>query len=209
MFDCDSLSLFVLSGLLLNVTPGPDVLYIVGRSLGQGRAAGVVSALGIAAGTLVHIFAAATGLSALMAAEPLAYDIVRYAGAVYLVWLGVKVLRSKQSALHVRALEQTPLRRIFLQGVTTNVLNPKVALFFLAFLPQFTDPARGPVWAQMLGLGFIFQFNGLLVCVAYALAAHRLGEWLRSRYDVAAWLNRAMGALFVGLGVRLALGGRR
>ncbi len=209
MIDINSLIVFIGAGLLLNITPGPDVLYIVGRSLGQGRAAGVVSALGIAAGTLFHIAAATSGLSALMLAQPLAYDGVRYAGAAYLVWLGLRAIVSRQSALDVKVLAPTPLRQIFLQGVTTNVLNPKVALFFLAFLPQFTDPARGPVWAQMLALGFIFQFNGLLVCTGYALAAHTFGAWLRSRYDVAGWLTRAMGGLFIALGLRLALGSRR
>ncbi len=209
MIDLGSLTVFITAGLLLNITPGPDVLYIVGRSLGQGRAAGVVSALGIAAGTLFHIGAATSGLSALMAAQPLAYDAVRYAGAAYLVWLGVQALRSKGAALTVRALDRTPLRQIFFQGVTTNALNPKVAIFFLAFLPQFTDPARGPVWMQMLALGLIFQFNGLLVCIAYALVADRIGAFLRSRFDVAGWLTRAMGGLFILLGLRLALGDRR
>lgn len=209
MIDLGSLTIFITAGLLLNITPGPDVLYIVGRSLGQGRAAGVVSALGIAAGTLFHVAAATSGLSALMAAQPLAYDAVRYAGAAYLVWLGVQALRSKGAALTVRALDRTPLRQIFFQGVTTNALNPKVAIFFLAFLPQFTDPARGPVWAQMLVLGLIFQFNGLLVCIAYALVADRIGAFLRSRFDVAGWLARAMGGLFILLGLRLAFGDRR
>lgn len=209
MIDLGSLTIFITAGLLLNITPGPDVLYIVGRSLGQGRAAGVVSALGIAAGTLFHVAAATSGLSALMAAQPLAYDAVRYAGAAYLVWLGVQALRSKGAALTVRALDRTPLRQIFFQGVTTNALNPKVAIFFLAFLPQFTDPARGPVWMQMLALGLIFQFNGLLVCIAYALVADRIGAFLRSRFDVAGWLTRAMGGLFILLGLRLAFGDRR
>lgn len=209
MIDLGSLTIFITAGLLLNITPGPDVLYIVGRSLGQGRAAGVVSALGIATGTLFHVAAATSGLSALMAAQPLAYDAVRYAGAAYLVWLGIQALRSKGAALTVRALDRTPLRQIFFQGVTTNALNPKVAIFFLAFLPQFTDPARGPVWMQMLALGLIFQFNGLLVCIAYALVADRIGAFLRSRFDVAGWLTRAMGGLFILLGLRLALGDRR
>lgn len=209
MPDSNDLLLFVGAGLLLNITPGPDVLYIVGRSLSQGRLAGVVSALGIAAGCLVHIAAAAFGLSALGLALPLAYDIVRYAGAAYLLWLGVRAWRAGAPGGDVRAMQPASLGRIFRQGMVTNVLNPKVALFFLAFLPQFTDASRGPLPLQFLLLGSIFVVNGTVVCVAYALAASWLGEWMRARYDVATWMNRAMGGLFIALGLRLALGGRR
>jgi threonine/homoserine/homoserine lactone efflux protein len=143
-----------------------------------------------------------------MLALPLAFDAIRYAGAAYLVWLGVRALRGRAGVLNIRALEQTSLAQVFRQGMLTNVLNPKVALFFLAFLPQFTDPARGPLAPQFVLLGIIFIVNGFAVCVAYALAASWLGEWLRTRYDVSTWLNRAMGTLFIGLGVRLALGRR-
>jgi threonine/homoserine/homoserine lactone efflux protein len=207
--DTTSLLVFVGAGLLLNITPGPDVLYIVGRSLGQGRVAGLVSVLGISAGCLVHVAAAALGLSALMLALPLAYEAVQYAGAAYLIWLGVRALASTASPLQTRQVEPERLGRIFRQGVLTNVLNPKVALFFLAFLPQFTDPARGPLSLQITFLGLIFVSNGTLVCVGYALGASWLGQWLQTRYGVTTWLNKAMGALFVGLGLRLAFGGRR
>ena len=208
MPDTNNLLLFVGAGLLLNITPGPDVLYIVGRSLSQGRLAGVVSALGIAAGCLFHIAAGALGLSALMLALPLAYDIVRYAGAAYLVWLGVRAFRAVPLG-HVQALQPVSLGRIFRQGMVTNVLNPKVAIFFLAFLPQFTDASRGPLALQFLLLGSIFVVNGTVVCLAYALAASWLGGWLSARYGVSTWLNRAMGGLFIALGLRLALGDRR
>ncbi len=209
MPDSNDLLLFVAAGLLLNITPGPDVLYIVGRSLGQGRVAGIVSALGIGAGCLVHIAAAALGLSALMVTLPLAYDTVRYAGAAYLVWLGVRGWRSRSGALGTGQLKPATLGQTFLQGMVTNVLNPKVALFFLAFLPQFTNAARGSLPLQFVLLGSIFVVNGTIVGLAYALAASWLGGWLESRYDIAGWLNRAMGGLFVLLGIRLALGGRR
>lgn len=209
MFDAALLATFVVAGLLLNVTPGPDVLYIVGRSLAQGRAAGVVSALGIATGSLVHVAGATLGLSAVLATTPMAFDVVRYAGAAYLVWLGVRALRSRAATLTIDQTGTFSRAAIFRQGAITNILNPKVALFFLAFLPQFTDPARGSVALQAAVLGLIFIANGLLVCVAYALGASALGAWLRTRYDVHTWMNRAMGALFVGLGVRLALGARR
>jgi threonine/homoserine/homoserine lactone efflux protein len=200
--------IFVSAGLLLNITPGPDVLYIVGRSLGQGRLAGVVSSLGIASGSLIHIAAGALGLSALMLAVPAAYDVVRYAGAAYLAFLGYRALVGR-SALDVRALAPVPLGRIYRQGIVTNVLNPKVALFFLAFLPQFTDAARGPLPLQFTLLGLVFVVNGTLVCLAYALAASWIGEWLKGRYAVSTWMNRAMGGLFVALGLRLACENRR
>lgn len=209
MFEPGAIIAFVAAGLLLNITPGPDVLYIVGRSLAQGRMAGVISSLGIAAGSLVHVAGAALGLSAILAATPAAFDVVRYAGAAYLVWLGVGALRRRGAALAIDESGTPSRAAIFRQGAVTNILNPKVALFFLAFLPQFTDPARGPVTAQAVVLGLIFIVNGLVVCVGYALAASAVGAWLRTRYDVHAWMHRAMGVLFLGLGLRLAFGSRR
>lgn len=209
MPEYSSLLAFIGAGLLLNITPGPDVLYIVGRSIGQGRIAGLVSVLGISTGCLFHVASTALGLSALMLALPVAYDIVRYAGAAYLVWLGLRAIVSTSSPLQVRHVEREALGRVFRQGVLTNILNPKVALFFLAFLPQFTDPTRGPVPLQVALLGLIFIGNGTVVCVIYAVAASWLGEWLKTRYAVATWLNRAMGGVFLALGVRLALENRR
>jgi threonine/homoserine/homoserine lactone efflux protein len=209
MPEPDALLLFIGAGLLLNLTPGPDVLYIVGRSLGQGRLAGVVSSLGIATGCLVHIAAGALGLSALWLTVPVADDVIRIAGAAYLAWLGYKALMSPHDGLDVRALEAVPLGRIYRQGIVTNVLNPKVALFFLAFLPQFTDASRGPLPLQFLLLGLVFVVNGTVVCLAYALASSWLGNWLKSRYGVSTWMNRAMGALFIALGLRLAFDSRR
>jgi threonine/homoserine/homoserine lactone efflux protein len=202
-----SLLLFVGAGLLLNLTPGPDVLYIVGRSVGQGRTAGVVSALGIAAGCLVHITAAVLGLSTLMIQLPVAFRVVQYAGAAYLVWLGVRSLSGAQGAV-ARAPQPAAMRRVFLQGALTNILNPKVALFFLAFLPQFVDPGRGSLPLQFALLGLIFVTNGLMVCIGYAMAASWCGRWITDRYGAGAWLGRAMGVLFIGLGARLAFGQR-
>jgi threonine/homoserine/homoserine lactone efflux protein len=185
------------------------VLYIVGRSLGQGRLAGVVSSLGIATGSLVHVAAAALGLSAMMFAVPLAFDVVRYVGAAYLAWLGFRALARRSSPLDVRALAPVPLSRIYSQGIVSNVLNPKVALFFLAFLPQFTAASRGPLPVQFLLLGLVFIVNGTIVCLGYALAASWLGEWLDGRYGIATWLNRVMGGVFIALGLRLAFDSRR
>jgi threonine/homoserine/homoserine lactone efflux protein len=209
MPDSHSLLVFIGAGLLLNATPGPDVLYIVGRSIAQRRVAGLVSALGISTGCLFHVASAALGLSALVLAWPLAFDVVGYAGAAYLVWLGWRAIRSRSSPLHVHRVEAAPLGQVFRQGMLTNVLNPKVALFFLAFLPQFTDPARGSISLQITLLGLIFIANGTVICAIYAIGASWLGEWLKTRYGIAAWLNRAMGGLFIGLGLRLAIGDRR
>ena len=209
MGDARHLVAFIVAGLLLNLTPGPDVLYIVARSTSQGRWAGILSALGVGAGCLVHIAAAALGLSALLLELPAAYQVVRWGGALYLVWLGVRAWRQPGGIAELGALSPQPLRRVFLQGLLTNVLNPKVALFFIAFLPQFTDPARGGLGLQFVGLGLIFDFNATLVNVAYALLASRLGDWMRARLGASRLLNRLTGGLFVGLGVRLMFAERR
>jgi threonine/homoserine/homoserine lactone efflux protein len=209
MPDGAALVSFIVAGLLLNLTPGPDVLYIVARSTGQGRAAGVVSVLGIVSGCLVHIVAAAAGLSALMVKVPIAYQIVRWAGAAYLVWLGLRALLQQRGPLELQAVAAQPLRRIYWQGVITNALNPKVALFFVAFLPQFTDPARGSLALQFLVLGLIFNLNSLWVNLGYALAAAHLGGWLRRRFGLGAALQRITGAVYLALGLRLLLPDRR
>jgi threonine/homoserine/homoserine lactone efflux protein len=167
--------------------------------------AGIVSALGIGAGCLVHISAAAAGLSALMMAVPVACETVRYLGAAYLVYLGLRMLLTRRARVAPSsALPSESLQRIFWQGVVTNVLNPKVALFFLAFLPQFTSAARGSLALQFLVLGVIFDFNGTLVNLGYALVASRLGDWLRTRWGATRLLDRMTGVVFLGLGLRLA-----
>jgi threonine/homoserine/homoserine lactone efflux protein len=206
MFELDSLVLFVIAGLVLNLTPGPDLLYITARSLGQGARAGAASALGISAGCLVHTAAAALGISVLLQALPLAYDAIRLAGAAYLIFLGVQALRTRVAAAGVAPLPPTPLRRVFWQGFVTNVLNPKVALFFLAFLPQFADPARGAFALQVLVLGLIFIVNGLWVCLAVAYTAAGAAQWLQQRGAAVVALQRGAGALLIGLGLHLALG---
>ena len=203
------LGLFVVAGLLLNVTPGPDVLYIVGRSASQGRSAGFVSALGIGAGGLLHILAAVAGVSTLMMRLPAAYDVVRWLGAAYLVYLGARALLRRSPAAELQKFERHDLRRVFWQGFLTNALNPKVALFFAAFLPQFVDPGRGSLPAQFLLLGLIFDVNGTIVNLAYAALAGSAGSWLRGRLGGGRVLYRFAGLLFVGLGIRLALASRR
>ncbi|HXE92027.1 MAG TPA: LysE family translocator [Terriglobales bacterium] len=195
---------FLAAALLLNVTPGPDMLYVIGRSVGQGRKAGVVSAVGIFVGCLVHIVAAAVGLAALLASSAAAFDAVRYAGAAYLICLGVRLLALRNGSLETEALEPASLRSIFWQGVVTNVLNPKVALFFLAFLPQFVDARRGSVAFQILFLGMVFDVGGTLVNLAVAAAGGRLGDLLRRSPRLARWQRWFTGTVFLGLGLRLA-----
>ena len=195
---------FMAAALALNLTPGPDMLYVTARSVSDGRAAGVLSAFGIATGTLVHIAALALGVAALLAAVPLAYDAVRIAGAVYLVVIGIQLIARPRRAAAVANLPRSRLRVIFMQAVVTNVLNPKVALFFLAFLPQFVDRAAGPPVPQILLLGLLFDIQGTLVNVAVAWLASRGTSWLRASERRVAMLQRTTGALFVALGARLA-----
>ena len=203
-----SLLLFLAAGLALNLTPGPDMLYVAARSASEGRAAGVASAFGIAAGTLVHIALVAGGLAALLAAVPVAYAAVRLAGAAYLVYLGLRALL-RPAGVTERVLAPAPRWAVFRQGVVTNVLNPKVALFFLAFLPQFVDPARGRPALQVLALGLLFNASGTAVNLLVALGASRAASRLRRSGRAARLLERATGVLFIGLGVRLAVAGRR
>ena len=208
MPDTGTLLLFLAATITLNVTPGPDMLYVIARSVAQGRRAGVVSALGIAAGTVVHTALLALGLSGLLVAVPIAFELVKLAGAAYLMWLGARLLLRPRSAVLAPAPADAPIAAIFRQGVITNVLNPKVALFFLAFLPQFVDPRRVPVALQIAALGLLFNVSGTLVNVAVAALASRAGRWTRRRAGTTV-LERASGALFIGLGVRLALFERR
>ena len=208
MPDTHSLLLFLAAGLALNFTPGPDMLYVAARGASEGTAAGIVSALGIGAGTLVHITLVSLGLAALLAAVPLAYAVVRIGGAAYLIYLGVRALRSK-SSLTLQHVEPAPLRTIFRQGVITNVLNPKVALFFLAFLPQFVDPSRGNPALQVVALGLLFDTTGTIVNLGVALGSSRAAASLRRNTRAGDVLQKITGALFIGLGVRLAIAGRR
>jgi threonine/homoserine/homoserine lactone efflux protein len=177
---------FLVAALLLNLAPGPDMMYVLGRSMGQGRRAGIVSALGIFVGCFFHICAAALGLAALLRSSPLLFHIVRLAGAGYLIYLGISLLLQAKRALEGVAAPQDDLRRIFLQGVVTNILNPKVAIFFVAFLPQFVDP-RGSIVLQILLLGMIFDVGGTLVNLAVAVAAGGLGDRLSRSQRIIAW----------------------
>jgi threonine/homoserine/homoserine lactone efflux protein len=203
-------ALFVASGILLNLTPGADTLYIVTRGTTLGRKAGAVAALGIAAGCCVHIVAAGLGLSALLATSAAAFTVVKLAGAAYLIYLGVALWRSgpRSPRPAATALPPTPLARVFVQGVLTNVLNPKVALFFLAFLPQFVDPAGAQRLAAFLLLGTVFNTTGLVWNLFVAWSSAGIGRRMSSLPGRMHALHRIAGAVFVVLGVKLALTAR-
>ncbi len=200
-----NVALFVAAGLLLNITPGPDTAYIVGRCLQLGWRGGAAAALGIGAGCLVHIVAAAVGLSALLAASSAAFVIVKYAGAAYLCYVGLRMLLVRGEVSDGGPqVEIATTRAIFWQGALTNALNPKVALFFLAFLPQFVDPAAPNKPLTFLLLGLLFDVNGTVWNLGVAAIAARLGRTLQAS-AVSLWISRTLGALFVYLGARLAL----
>jgi threonine/homoserine/homoserine lactone efflux protein len=204
MLGIHELWLFILSGFLLNITPGPDTAYIVGRSIQGGWRGGTAAALGICCGCLVHVFAAAIGLSALLAASSAAFTIMKLIGAAYLCYMGIRMMFSESAAATVPdRLEPVSLRTVFWQGALTNALNPKVALFFLAFLPQFVAAESSHKALAFVLLGVLFNINGwnLGVAVVAAKTAHRV----RKSGQAVAWINRTLGALFVYLGVRVAM----
>jgi threonine/homoserine/homoserine lactone efflux protein len=213
MLGIQDLWLFIISGLLLNVTPGPDTAYIIGRSVQLGWRGGVAAALGVGAGCLVHVFGAAIGLSALLAASSAAFTVVKWVGAAYLCFMGVRMLLSRPPAPASEVAagngaispRQISLSQVFWQGALTNALNPKVALFFLAFLPQFVAADAPHRAAAFLLLGLIFVCNGTIWCVGVAAFAARAVGRVRQSGQALLWINRALGGLFVYLGVRMAM----
>jgi len=198
--------LFIVAGLLLNVTPGPDTLYVVGRGVQMGWRGGAVAALGISAGCFVHVFAAAIGLSALLAASSAAFIVVKLIGAAYLLFVGVRMLLARPAPASEASagLAGLSLRQVFWQGVLTNALNPKVALFFLAFLPQFVDAAWPTKAPAFVALGLVFIVNGTLWNLAMAALVARAGR-IRQSGGAVLWVNRVLGGVFVALGIRVAM----
>jgi threonine/homoserine/homoserine lactone efflux protein len=208
MFGIHDFGLFIVSGLLLNIAPGPDIAYIAGRSVQLGWRGGVTAAFGVATGCLTHVFAVAVGLSALLVASATAFTAVKWLGAAYLCYVGLTMLFSRQAepgAATARESRDVSLSRVFWQGALTCVLNPKVAMFFLAYLPQFVDADAPHKPLAFLTLGLIFVFNGTLCCLAIAVMAARAATGVRNSGGAMAWINRSVGALFVYLGVRIAL----
>jgi threonine/homoserine/homoserine lactone efflux protein len=197
--------LFVAAGVLLNLTPGQDTMFIIGRSLAGGSRAGVAAACGICMGSVGHTLAAAFGLSLLLASSAVAFTFVKLLGAAYLIYLGTKLLLSKAARYTAAPAAAAPdTRSAFVQGMLTNLLNPKVALFFLAFLPQFIDPRSGARTLAFFALGATFVSTGLIWCLILALAAGRLQAFFLRNPNARALIDRAVGALFVALGARLA-----
>ena len=203
MPDASTFALFVVAALVLLVVPGPSVLYIVARSIEGGRTAGLVSVLGVQTGAMVHIAFAAVGLSAILASSALAFSVVKWFGAAYLVWLGLRQIFGRDEGNKDVTVEPARLSRVFSQGVIVNILNPKTALFFLAFLPQFVDPARGAAWTQILLLGATFVILALCSDGLYALLSGTAGGWLRRRMQGATFRR---GQRFVSGGILIALG---
>jgi threonine/homoserine/homoserine lactone efflux protein len=201
--------LFMVSALALNLSPGPSILYILSRSIGQGREAGLLSVFGLATATLIHAVAMALGLSTLFLYSPLAFAVVKYLGAAYLIYLGIGALLSRGTLQPVAAAAPLSRGAIYRQGVVTDLLNPKVALFFIAFLPQFVDPAAGSPTMQILFFGLLFHITGVPVNLMVALAGGRLAKLLARRPGWARVQNWITGTVLVGLGLRLALSEQR
>ncbi len=207
MPDAATMTVFVLATLALLVVPGPAVLFIVARGIDQGRGAALASAAGVAAGSLVHLAAAVLGLTVLLASSAFAFSVVKYLGAAYLIYLGIRTLLTKPDPTVAIDRRPRPLRRLFTQGIVVQLLNPKIALFFLAFLPQFVDSARGPVAVQTLALGAVLVGMGMCTDTAYGLVAGSLGGMLRGNRTFANAQRWVAGSVFLGLGVSAAVAG--
>jgi threonine/homoserine/homoserine lactone efflux protein len=197
--------LFLAASVAITIAPGPDNLQVLARGISQGRAAGLVAALGFAAGISFHTTLAALGIAALLKSSPIAFQAVKLAGAAYLVWIGIKSIRSKGlSTAHERPSQ--PLAVVFRQSVIGNMLNPKVTLFFIVFLPQFVNPhGAQSVVLQMFELGGVFMLQTVVVFSVFGIAAGMIGAYLKRRPHVGVWLDRLAGATFIGLGIRVAL----
>jgi threonine/homoserine/homoserine lactone efflux protein len=209
MFGTQDLAIFIVSGLLLNIAPGPDSLFIMSRSAIQGWRAGSIAALGIGSGTFIHIFAAALGVSAIIATSSNAFLVLKYIGAIYLLYVGIRSVSSKQKSLAENTpsnlkLYEMSYRKIYIQGFLTNVLNPKVAVFFLAFVPQFISPNAAHKSVAFIMLGLVFNFNGMLWCHFLAITTAFASKRIQVSNVVAYWLNKFIGVIFVSLGIKLA-----
>lgn len=209
MLSLSTLPVFLLAALILLLTPGPAVLYIIARSVDQGRLAGFVSVLSIEAGNLAHVLAATLGLSAILVTSAMAFSIVKYLGAGYLIYLGLRRLFTREASHQSTIFQHMSLRHIFRQGVLVAILNPKTALFFLAFLPQFVDPSKGSVALQLLTLGCMFVLMALVTDGLYALLASSAGHWLKGTRAFLRAERYVVGSVYIGLGVTTALAGTR
>ena len=207
MPDLSTLGVFAIASLVLLILPGPAVLYIVSRSLHQGKSAGFASVLGISVGSMIHTSAAALGISALLVASATAFSLIKLLGAVYLIYLGIQTLLSREAAATENDVAPTHLLSVFRQGILVEALNPKAAIFFLAFLPQFADPARGPMWSQLLLLGLVFTAIALLSDSLYAFTAGHLGGWLKHNRTFLRLKRYFSGGTYIALGLATATAG--
>lgn len=205
MLPLDTLLLFIAASAALAVAPGPDNLFVLTQSAMHGRRAGLLITLGLCTGLLVHIAAVALGIAALLKTSALAFTVLKLAGAAYLLYLAWQAFRAGQTAIDAGAAGRASARALYARGIVMNVTNPKVAIFFLAFLPQFADPARGSVSLQIVLLGGVFMLTALVIFSAIAWAASRIGGWLRSSQRAQVAINRIAGTVFVLLACRLAL----
>lgn len=198
---------FFSAALAINISPGPDLIYILSKTIAQGRKIGFASSLGVCSGALVHVFAAALGLSAILATSAIAFSFVKYIGAAYLIFLGIQALRSKGEAfdLPTSTESRTTPWKAFRQGALIDILNPKVAIFFMAFLPQFVRPSMGHTSLQLLILGFLVILVAIVVEFAIVLTAAKMTIFFRKNRPLGIWLDRILGSVLIGLGIRLAL----
>jgi RhtB (resistance to homoserine/threonine) family protein len=207
MFGISNFTAFLIAGILLNITPGSDTMYILGRSIAQGKKAGIVSVLGISTGALIHTVFAGFGLSVIIAQSPFAFNFVKYLGAIYLCYLGIKMLLdTAKNDFNIQQIEeQLDLKKIYYSGILTNVLNPKVALFFLAFLPQFVNNQyiNNPIPFLILGLTFVF--TGTIWCLILALFSSLLANKIKKNYSIKKWIDTITGSVFIAIGLKLAL----
>lgn len=207
MPEISTLAVFLVTAVLLIITPGPAVMYVVARSIDQGRLAGIVSTLGIGVGTLFHVAAAALGVSALLVSSALAFNLVKYLGAIYLIYLGVRKIMAREEINQPKTVKPAALSRVFYQGVVVNILNPKTALFFFAFLPQFVDMRHGSVALQIFFLGTVFVLIGIVSDGLWALLAGTLGQWLKGNLKFLLAQRYFAGTVFIALGITTAMSG--
>lgn len=208
MFGISNFETFLMAAIILNITPGADTMYILGRSISQGKKAGILSALGISTGSLIHCIVAAFGLSVIIATSAIAFSIIKYLGAAYLILLGWKALMKKsKKEFEIEKLnpKKTSSWSIFVSGILTNILNPKVALFFLAFLPQFISANNTTNALPFIVLGLTFIATGTIWCLALALFSAKLSGKIRKNYRIKIWLDKITGGIFIALGIQLAL----
>lgn len=205
----DNFLLFAFASLMLNITPGNDMIYVATRSINQGIKAGVISAIGVSLGCLVHMAASIFGLSSVIAQSALLFDIIKYAGALYLFYLGIKSIMSKPTEYKFNDSVSADNKKVLLQGIVTNILNPKVALFFLAFLPQFVNFKTGNIPLQLTILGVWFNFSGTVVNVLVAITLGKMGNWLTNFPAFWKWQSKITGGVLCALGLRLAFASRK